>query len=113
MDGQQGTVRYVTRDPIQNLKVKVTLIRISALAKAKTKLHKPQGKGPDQQQQRQQDASAAGGAAAGARWGCESVDALVAKGTGAAAATCAWRQQRSLRAAPTPLPPESTPPCCA
>jgi hypothetical protein len=40
MDEQRRTVRYVTRDPIQNLKIKVTLIRLSAL-RTKTKLHKP------------------------------------------------------------------------
>jgi hypothetical protein len=58
MDERQRTVRYVTRDPIQNLKIKVVLIRISALARAKTKLHTPE---PARDQQ--QDAPAAGGAA--------------------------------------------------
>ena len=37
---EQRTVRYVTRDPIQNLKIKVTLIRLSA-RRTNTKLHKP------------------------------------------------------------------------
>ena len=38
---QERTVRYVTRDPIQNLRIKATLIRLSAARPTKTKLHKP------------------------------------------------------------------------